>query len=99
MEVKAVEIKTLVRQWQDARLSCAPKREARLEKEIYGAVNEELEVIKQTPRNPKFESRFEDLYEALKPMAESWLRRELMEKAGIRPKGVNTFEDEKRGGK
>jgi hypothetical protein len=50
--------------------------------------NEELEEIKQTPRNPKFESRFEELYETSKPMAESWLRSQLMNKAGIHPEKV-----------
>jgi hypothetical protein len=83
-----LKIKTLVRQWQDARLNCAPKREARLGEEIMERVNEELEEIKQTPRQPNFEWKFEELYEALKPMAHYWLRLRLMEKAGILPAGA-----------
>ena len=83
-----MKIKNLVKQWQDSRLSCASKREARLWNEIMERVNEELEEIKQTPRNPKFESRFEELYETSKPMAESWLRSQLMNKAGIHPEKV-----------
>ena len=83
-----MKIKNLVKQWQDARLSCNPKREARLWNEIMERANEELEEIKQTPRNPKFESRFEELYETSKPMAESWLRSQLMNKAGIHPEKV-----------
>jgi hypothetical protein len=80
-----LKIKTLVRQWQDAQLNCTPKREAQLADEIMGRVNQDLEEIKQTPRDPKFEWRFEELYEALKPMAHYLLRLQLMEKAGIHP--------------
>jgi len=86
--MKPLNIKTLVWQWQNARLNCAPKRQVRLWEEIMERVNEELEEIKQTPRNPKFESRFEELYETSKPMAESWLRSQLMNKAGIHPEKV-----------
>jgi hypothetical protein len=87
-----LKIKSLVRQWQDARLNCVPKRETRLGEEIMERVNEELEEIKQAPRNPKFEWRFEELYEALKPMAHYWLRLRLLEKAGICPEAPRTSE-------
>jgi hypothetical protein len=65
---------------------------ARLGEEIMERVNEELEEIKQTPRNPKFEWRFEELYETLKPMAHYWLRLRLLEKAGICPEAPRTSE-------
>jgi len=87
-----LKIKTLVRQWQDAQLNCVPKRETRLGEEIMERVNEELEAIKQTPRNPKFEWRFEELCETLKPMAHYWLRLRLLEKAGICPEAPRTSE-------
>jgi len=83
--MKSLKLETLVRQWQDAELNCAPKRQAQLTDEIMGTVNQDLEEIKQTPRDPKFEWRFEALYEALKPMAYYLLRLQLMEKAGIHP--------------
>ena len=86
------KIKSLVTRWQDARLSWAPKRVARLGEEIMERVNEDLEEIKQTPRNPKFEWRFEELYETLKPMAHYWLRLRLLEKAGICPEAPRTSE-------
>jgi len=105
--MKPLNIKALVWQWQNARLNCAPKRQVRLWEEIMERVNEELEEIKQTPRDPKFEWRFEELYEALKPMADHWLRLQLLVKAGIRPEGAkisrpapripNTFGEENKG--
>ena len=87
-----LKIKTLVRRWQDARLNCNPKREAQFTREIVEQVNQELDEIKQTARNPKFEYRFFELYDALKPMAESWLLARLMRKAGIQPQDTEVGE-------
>jgi hypothetical protein len=78
------KIKSLVTRWQDARLSWAPKRVARLGEEIMERVNEELEEIKQTPRNPKFE--WSESCMNIEAHSHYWLRLDCWRRQGYVPR-------------